>query len=1508
MPAVAVKAVWPAQLQVASTKSDVISPEAGTSNSGVAPGTVPAAWKGVVDETADNSQSDAALEGGNGADKNRLTPRRPSIGAQVLPYGVLEPCLMLLLFRDAAAPSRSPSSRPTFFVTMRLGPVLMDGTIHRVESLKVVGTWTVESTGERPPSMAWAVRNAPLRLMARKSPLGVVGFRFKIWQQGIMGKRWVGRTHAVALPCGPYTVKFGDKEFVLAGHCGLRAEEMVNDGTAQQIIDAKALAAPGMDKRLRRAESPDSADSASDEEELASEAEEEAEAEAEAGAAAAEAVAAAGTAPPGTVVEREAEAAEDANASADAVVRAGSGREDASDAGFGTDMAFWTAAIEVSRRAQALGGEILRAALERQWGLAVVLLRELKWANEQQQQTATARTDSTGRNVLRLCVDGMLQDSPGPMQALERGTLTVLIASRRPYWWILHVTAVSYRSGTFLGETRVGMPRPRSRTTTCTTVVAHPRSGTAAGPAWEEVRWSEPEACQGRLELIEDGAGQQFGILKTDVAEMKFLLVPPDEAFAFGPRGLKNPLSVPLILATGNVVGSSASGVFDPPACARLAAVMGSKSGTGASLGGDQDCGPRDAAALALAYGANPRSLADDGLSPYTAALLGQDPCGLLNNLDSKLRQRIRQGDAMAWAEAGRGNAGEGHADLVAAPLSRGLPVPEELAQRLLDYCFARRLPLLASRVLTRVNGRRYLLRAAERAEDPQWLRVVERILRQPHVDKDAASFFDYDTLSHVLKQIRVGREQFRLLLAAFLGRIHAVEPDDFEQPVCVVGTSGAECPICFEPLFKGNPMAFTDNARVVCPHFLCEQCSRGYAANASSTGAHLRCPECRRGAAKVEAIPMLSEDPLKWFDFLSGQSGKVARSTLIRAIAARLPVECDKLESALDAGLIPGSPIGQHVEAASFLTTGLYMWMWRADREHKMFHGTVTLPTLHVLHSDPAVWFRFWGPFSDDSKSSSITRGGILRAVMRSTGASALDKPKLEDLQQTIDRLWERSIAERKVKQGHSSSSSVSCEEFLHAGGLADLLKEAFAEFAPQQAPLALENSPEKDAEDKEEEESGLEEEVESEVESGGSSASNCPVPPVAQRSSSSSSSSPPGVSDLRVQVQARSLPSAAVRTRAFEQRYGTGQEWQQLDPQDQEQGLPQRPPTLPPPMSATPSDASASGSGSVSDVASGISGDSLASNVTASSGLDAEEFSEVPREDVALAIPPATSHAFLGGLLRGGALGLRPGQRICGDRHNHNATPPRVAWVSSEALPNAGASADALPNVGAARPNAAMPISAPSGDDYSVGSSSEILPNVTPAEPTADEISLEEVAREVQRHRIGHAALRTAIGEALPNAASRRNIAESLPSADALPSTALPSASLHTAPLPNMISPRDESIASLDDLLHEHQVFLHQGASSPHRPRPPPRLAPPPCSMLSPDSEPMDDEMDPAQFLVNLEGVSASNVPFGGGIVSFSSAASPAASSVISRQVEPSAGDSSVSTPRTYAYIVSL
>lgn len=674
-----------------------------------------------------------------------------------------------------------------------------------------------------------------------------------------------------------------------------------------------------------------------------------------------------------------------------------------------------------------LGRPLLAAVGERQWGIAAALLRDLQEAPPWQRAYAMERTDGNGRTALRLSVDGQRCEAATPLKALEGSVITMVLVGPRPYWWVLRINSVCTHRSTFLGETLVG--GRRMPFAGCGLPLPRPTSATGA-PPWADCKWSEAQPCSGSLQLLGSGAtDDRVAQIVCDTAELSVLRVQAGGGVRLGKAVCRNPMSYPMLQVEGRVVSMPAAGIVDPSACARMAA--------------ETTCaeGARGVAASLVTCGADQRALGDDGLSPYTAALLGEDPCGLVAGLNPALRARMRRFEAAAWTELARSAQGDGYPDLVAAPLSKGLAVPDEMANRLLIHCFGANLPLVASRALDRVLGHQHLLVAAELADDPQWLRVLEKILRQriPMPPGGAGGTWPLPgTLVHCLERIRQGRRQFKLLFEAFLFWVRDCEPDFWTAPAALpLDGGGAECPICFDPLHRSTAMAFATTSVAVCPHFLCRVCAGDYIASNTVAGGMLRCPECRRTAANVVPVPKLEEDALAWFDFLAGGTTCMSRTTLLRAVSAVLPLDADDLSAAIDDGRITAVRFDSEMSDADFFSCGMYAWIQRHIAEH---HHCLQQDPQPPLLADRSAWFKFW----DVGGTGELSRDDILRALLRIQGISTMDSERVATLRRQLDQIL--SVATRGGRNGlQHAGAGLTLDDFCRDGGVGEQLEDEF-------------------------------------------------------------------------------------------------------------------------------------------------------------------------------------------------------------------------------------------------------------------------------------------------------------------------------------------------------------------------------------------------------------------------------------------------------------------------------
>lgn len=378
-----------------------------------------------------------------------------------------------------------------------------------------------------------------------------------------------------------------------------------------------------------------------------------------------------------------------------------------------------------------------------------------------------------------------------------------------------------------------------------------------------------------------------------------------------------------------------------------------------------------------------------------------------------------------------RSAAGKELPDIAAGALSRGLAIPQKMAEELLTYCFDADLPFLALRVLERVDGKRFLLPALERAHESAWQRVADRIVGQLKPDQKPY-WMSPPALKYAIQEIQRGRSQYRILLQSFLNYLGASEEKDFLADPCVLAArGGAECPICLEPLCRSTPTAFVAD-RAICLHFLCINCARGYSSSTNSQGDALRCPECRRHAVDMQPLPSMCQDPLTCFEFLSGDENYLARPMLLRTLSALLPLDSEALEA-------QGDALDPEVRAEDFISNPLFVWVWRHLQEHqRCMQRSSAAPNLE----DRRAWFKYWN-FSNTGR---LTRSEVLRAILRSFRVTSLEKQKISDLRSRVEKVWDVWIT-RSTQSGRGvNPNSVHCEEFAMELGFGDLLDEFFA------------------------------------------------------------------------------------------------------------------------------------------------------------------------------------------------------------------------------------------------------------------------------------------------------------------------------------------------------------------------------------------------------------------------------------------------------------------------------
>jgi len=478
-----------------------------------------------------------------------------------------------------------------------------------------------------------------------------------------------------------------------------------------------------------------------------------------------------------------------------------------------------------------------------------------------------------------------------------------------------------------------------------------------------------------------------------------------------------------MLTARGTLAGSPAHGVFDLATCGRL-------------CWQGEDYSASDVAGLAAACGCDPRAIAHDGYSAFTTAVLWLEDTNIIptlfnERLDLSVLPKLRENEPTAWLNwvSKQQSLGAPQMDLVAAGVRRELPVLYADATLLLRHCLTCDLPLVAARVVERIDGQRVLLEVMDRAACPRWLQVAQIILSReiPHMSICKS----HSTLLYAIDKVRSGQLHFQILVEACLAFVRE-ERRSSQKPLAFTSlSSSAECPICFEALCRTTAVAFVDHSeRAVCSHYVCAACAKGCQATSAHSGTEHRCPECRRTAQSVAVIPSLRKDPVAWFDFLHGNpNGSVPRSTLLRTIAAQLPFDEDTLEEALDknppnTSLLHGQDLGKRlwadVDFMDFLTSGLYSWLWIQEGAYaeQLQKG-----------DDEGAGER---KSSKESKQADITNDGgrVLASNSLGGGSSSSDGAgACDSIHSRFGMPW--------VLGGHRNSESRDAERTIRSGGV---------------------------------------------------------------------------------------------------------------------------------------------------------------------------------------------------------------------------------------------------------------------------------------------------------------------------------------------------------------------------------------------------------------------------------------------------------------------------------------
>lgn len=235
------------------------------------------------------------------------------------------------------------------------------------------------------------------------------------------------------------------------------------------------------------------------------------------------------------------------------------------------------------------------------------------------------------------------------------------------------------------------------------------------------------------------------------------------------------------------------------------------------------------------------------------------------------------------------------------------------------------------------------------------------------------------------------------------------------------VALQHAECPICFEPLCRGEIGVFLDaTGQRVSKHFYNLAAAREMLANGIIT-----CPLTRRPIHSVQKVPDIRSDPDGWFGTVDVDgNGKLSHAEVVDSLKAILPVDLDAFDRAASA---PG-------------------WWEQFDRDGSGFIERHELPQLveHVtkvvagrkndecipdIRTDRNAWFEYW----DEDCSRALDKEEVVRALLKTLQLTS-DPARVAQMRSTLDAIW--------CLFDEDGSGTVDRQEFLKAGeGLADTI-----------------------------------------------------------------------------------------------------------------------------------------------------------------------------------------------------------------------------------------------------------------------------------------------------------------------------------------------------------------------------------------------------------------------------------------------------------------------------------
>ncbi|CAL1129881.1 unnamed protein product [Cladocopium goreaui] len=301
--------------------------------------------------------------------------------------------------------------------------------------------------------------------------------------------------------------------------------------------------------------------------------------------------------------------------------------------------------------------------------------------------------------------------------------------------------------------------------------------------------------------------------------------------------------------------------------------------------------------------------------------------------------------------------------------------------------------------------------RVVERAaEDAEWLGVARALLSVGA--SGTATCHGRPLYLFAQEQAEKKTRGFNDLLAPLLARI-GQDVDQWRQPTVLVEERTAECPICFETLWTATPTAFVKLVEgaesifhVNCAHFFCFDCaSQQYMKQQSQQVSEYFCPICRAQAHEVMPMPDIAVNPRLWFQFLDvTRSGQVDQNTAVQALEAMLPIDTERLHSALQnqGFAAPWAKQGNISELHFWMPGGLLEWVRAHQHDLDRAKDRGKAPKLDELEE----WLRHW----DRERRGELDKGQVLRALCEVTKTSSLEIERIKKMKEGISAVWKKN------------------------------------------------------------------------------------------------------------------------------------------------------------------------------------------------------------------------------------------------------------------------------------------------------------------------------------------------------------------------------------------------------------------------------------------------------------------------------------------------------------------